>query len=574
MCEQRTSLGMRHCASSRILDRPVAAVAASVRIGMQLGFPSARFKVDAPRRPNGVAFRIAPDASTPVHTTGELQERLRRRLRLLASILAAATAVLGATATALRVDHLRADAGTFFTEPPLPGVLLLIALVASVLVWSLAPTRALGLRRLRAIEWLGVSITAAFFVLNQTLAFAGLVPGFLGKPMEIGVAQGAPWGTLIVAYGVLIPSSFRHSLARSASVASCAILPELLFLPTLAQPMTGLSSYLMLKAFIIAVMSALALYGSYRIEELGQDAEVARELGQYLLRRRLGEGGMGSVYLAEHRFLRRPCAVKLIRAEQANDEVALARFEREVQSVAALTHPNTVQVYDYGHSENGTFYFAMEFLPGVSLDDLVDQHGPLKPARAVHILRQLCGALHEAHERGLVHRDLKPGNVMLCERGGVPDVAKLLDFGLVAALENKATDPRITQAGMIMGTPGFMSPEQCMGDVSVTSSSDIYSLGALGYFLLTGASPFGGRNAMQTLMAHVNEIPRAIADISADVPSGLSDVIARCLAKQPGERFADAAALEEALAQSLGTDQWTTSNARLWWEAHPARADA
>ena len=535
---------------------------------MQLGFPSARFRVDAPRRPHGVAFRVATDASTPIHSTGELEERLRRRLRLISTILAAAMGVLGTTAAIIRREHLSADPTTLWTEPPLPGVLLVIALVAAGVVWGLSPTRSLGLRGLRAIEWFGVAITAAFLVLSQTRALAGMLSDFMGRPMEIGVAQGAPWGTLIVAYGVLIPSSFRHSALRAGIIAVCAFLPELLLLPGVIGPLTGLTSYLFLKTFIIGVMSALALYGSYRIEELGQDAEVARELGQYLLRRRLGEGGMGSVYLAEHRFLRRPCAVKLIRAEQANDEATLARFEREVQSAAALTHPNTVQVYDYGQSEDGTFYFAMEFLPGVSLDELVAQHGALEPARVVHILRQLCGALHEAHERGLVHRDVKPGNVMLCERGGVPDVAKLLDFGLVAALQNDATDPRITKVGMIMGTPGFMSPEQCMGDEAVTSASDIYSLGVLGYFLLTGASPFSGRTAMQTIMAHVHEVPRNVTDVRANVPRQLSDVIARCLAKEPAERFADAASVEQALAQSLGTEQWTAEHARVWWQAH------
>jgi len=271
---------------------------------------------------------------------------------------------------------------------------------------------------------------------------------------------------------------------------------------------------------------------------------------------------MGRVYLAEHRFLRRPCAVKLIRAEQAGDEAALARFEREVQAAAGLTHPNTVQIYDYGQSEDGTFYFAMEYLPGASLDDVVARHGPLEPARAVRVLAQLCGALHEAHARGLVHRDLKPGNVMLCERGGVQDVAKLLDFGLVAALQPESADPRITQAGAIVGTPAFMSPEQCVGDAAVAPASDIYSLGALGYFLLTGAAPFGGCGAVQTLVAHVNRTPRPVTELRPEVPEALSDVIARCLAKQPSERYPDAASLERALTTALGPTGGTDGGAR------------
>jgi serine/threonine-protein kinase len=262
---------------------------------------------------------------------------------------------------------------------------------------------------------------------------------------------------------------------------------------------------------------------------------------------------MGTVYLADHRFLRRPCAVKLIRPDQARDDATMARFEREVQAAAGLTHPNTVQIYDYGQSDDGTFYFAMEYLPGVTLDHLVEKEGPLEPQRAVRILVQLCGALHEAHGRGLVHRDLKPGNVMLCDRGGVPDVAKLLDFGLVSAIQHEGTDPRITQAGVILGTPSYMSPEQCMGEVDVTPSSDIYSLGAVGYFLLTGASPFDGRPVVQMIVAHLHETPRPIAELRPDVPAALSEAIDRCLAKRPGDRFADADALRQSLLRSFGS---------------------
>jgi serine/threonine-protein kinase len=498
-----------------------------------------------------VSFRVAPDGSAPLRSSAELENRLRRRLRLIAVLLATATGVLSITAIVFRWAQLRADASTLWTEPPLPGLLLLVAAAAIGLVWRLGPTRIHTLDRLRAIEWLGIGLTALFVGINQTRSLAGLLPTFLGKPMEIGVAQGAPWGVLIVAYGVLVPSSTRQSLIRTAIIAVCAFIPDVIAMGTFDGPITGRASYLTLKSFIIAVMSALALYGAYRIEELRLDVEGARELGQYLLRRLLGEGGMASVYYAEHRMLRRPCAVKLIRADQPHDEVTLARFEREVQSTAALTHPNTIQVYDYGRADDGTFYFAMEFLPGETLAELVERSGALDPKRAVHVLQQLCGALHEAHGRGLVHRDIKPGNVMLCERGGVPDVAKLLDFGLVAPVASDQVDARITQAGMLMGTPAFMSPEQCMGESVVTAASDIYSLGALGYFLLTGASPFAGRTTMRTILAHMHEVPRPVADVRPEVPRELSDVIDRCLAKQPEMRFPDALALRAALVQSV-----------------------
>jgi len=233
------------------------------------------------------------------------------------------------------------------------------------------------------------------------------------------------------------------------------------------------SLYLVTKAVALAGAAVFAIYGAYRIEEPQHDAREARQLGQYVLGERLGFGGMGEVYLAQQRFLRRACAVKLIRPTQQDDSSNMRRFEREVQATATLTHPNTIQIYDYGHAEDGTFYYAMEYLPGLSLEQLVERHGALSPARAVHILRQLCGALEEAHAKGLIHRDIKPSNVIICERGGAHDVAKLLDFGLVLPMGPIASD-RITQSGVVLGTPAFMSPEQCAGNEEVGPESDAY----------------------------------------------------------------------------------------------------
>jgi serine/threonine-protein kinase len=168
---------------------------------------------------------------------------------------------------------------------------------------------------------------------------------------------------------------------------------------------------------------------------------------------------MGAVYLAEHVLLRRPCAIKLIRPDQAGDPKTLLRFEREVRATATLTHPNTVEVFDYGHAEDGTFYYVMEYLPGMNLEDLVEQYGPLPPERAVYLLRQVCQALREAHGIGLIHRDLKPSNIIACERGQVYDVAKLLDFGLVKSFGLGGDGVKLTQEGTFTGSPAFMSPE-------------------------------------------------------------------------------------------------------------------
>jgi len=371
------------------------------------------------------------------------------------------------------------------------------------------------------------------------------------KPMDLALGLGAPWGALIVAYGVLIPSNLRHALVRTIALVICAFVPELLAFPAIGGLVENADIYLAIKFITVTIFGALALYGSYRIDALTEDARSARQLGQYVLRQSLGEGGMGSVYLADHQLLRRPCAVKLIRPELARNRSATARFEREVQSAAALTHPNTVQIYDYGQSADGTLYYAMEYLPGSALDAIVGCEGPFTPTRVVHVLTQLCGALAEAHGRGLVHRDVKPANVMLCERGGRNDVAKLLDFGLVAGLRPEPDDPKISHEGMVVGTPAFMSPEQCRGDAVVTPASDIYSLGAVGYFLLTGKEPFSGSSAMQVMLAHLREAPQPVRELRPDVPSVLASVIERCLAKDPFERFSSAAMLEEALVRSI-----------------------
>jgi serine/threonine-protein kinase len=218
-----------------------------------------------------------------------------------------------------------------------------------------------------------------------------------------------------------------------------------------------------------------------------------------------------------------------------------------VQATATLTHPNTVQVYDYGRAEDGTFYYVMEYLPGLTLDDLVKRDGPLSPPRAVHLLRQLCGALREAHAIGLVHRDLKPGNVMVCDRGGVPDTVKLLDFGLVRPA-GASGDEKLTQEGTVFGTPAYLSPEQAGGQGEPDARSDVYSLGALAYFLLIGRPPFAGRSGVTLLAAHLYETPAPPSAHRPDVPAGLEAVVLRCLAKSPGERFQSVDELDTALA--------------------------
>ncbi len=259
-----------------------------------------------------------------------------------------------------------------------------------------------------------------------------------------------------------------------------------------------------LDALFLLLLAAVAASGAHMFSRLRRQLAEARYFGQYRLKRQIGTGGMGDVFLAEHQLLKRACAVKLIRASSAR---ALARFEREVRITATLSHPNTVEIFDYGRTEDGTYYYVMEYLPGMSLHDLVRRYGPLPPERVVYLLRQVCQALQEAHDAGLVHRDIKPSNIFAARRGGRDDVAKLLDFGLVRPL--RAVDAADDSAVGLVGTPAFMSPEQVIGDAEVDARSDIYSLGAVAYYLLTGQPPFPNRSGMSALIAQVRDPRRA-----------------------------------------------------------------
>jgi serine/threonine-protein kinase len=338
-----------------------------------------------------------------------------------------------------------------------------------------------------------------------------------------------------------------------------------------AIPRDLLPKYLAALATWMGLVAAISVYASHRIEILHQAATAARRLGQYQLKRRLGSGGMGEVYLAEHVLLRRPCALKLIRPERAGDPEYLRRFEREVQATAALTHPNTVQVFDYGHAEDGTFYFAMEYLPGLTLQELVHRYGPVPAERAVYLLRQVCGALKEAHAVGLIHRDVKPGNVVVCERGGLADVVKLLDFGLVRRID---AEEGITVDSVVTGTPAYMSPEQAAGGEDLDARSDIYAVGSLAYFLLTGRPPFVDRTVVRVLAAHLYEAPEPPSRHRPEVPPDLENVVLRCLAKSPSDRFPDVASLDTALARCASPDRWTTADAAVWWRSHTGAGDA
>jgi serine/threonine-protein kinase len=453
------------------------------------------------------------------------------------------------------------------------GSITLVSATMALVLWK---RRHLTLSALRAIELAIFGSLAVFFAWLQYKEF---VHGPLvdasscdWAPLILKQAVGntaTRWFFLIVLYGVFIPNTWRRCLLVGLGMA----LTPLILTPLAAsrhEPLEAEMFFSLLDmATLLAVALAIAVFGSYRIQFLEEQAFEAQQLGQYRLKRRLGGGGMGEVYLAEHLLLRRPCAVKLIRPEQTGDPTNLQRFEREVQAMATLTHFNTVEIYDYGHSEDGTFYYVMEYLPGQNLEHLINRYGPLPPARAIHLLRQVCRALREAHDVGLLHRDIKPSNIIACERGGVFDVVKLLDFGLVQETNLGQNGGRLTQHGTIIGSPPFMSPEQAAGKSVLDARSDIYSLGAVAYFLLTGQPPFVRETAMMMLMAHAYEPVVPPDKLRHEVPADLQAVVLRCLEKDPSRRFPDAHSLERALGACACADQWTEEQAALWWHQHP-----
>jgi serine/threonine protein kinase len=293
----------------------------------------------------------------------------------------------------------------------------------------------------------------------------------------------------------------------------------------------------------------------------------AKHLGQYALEEKLGAGGMGTVYKARHAMLRRPTAVKLLNVDTMSD-AAVVRFEREVQLTSSLTHPNTVAVFDYGRTPDGIFYYAMEYLDGLNLDDLVKRFGPLPEARLAHLLTQICGSLAEAHAAGLVHRDIKPANIFLTCRGGMRDFVKVLDFGLVKAIEGDE-QANVTSPNAITGTPLYLSPEAVNNPGQVDARTDVYALGAVAYFLLTGTPVFTGSTVMEICMKHVKEAPELPSvRLGKPVSAGLETLILQCLAKAPADRPKDAADLLQRLEACVVQGTWTASDASAWWATH------
>jgi serine/threonine-protein kinase len=323
----------------------------------------------------------------------------------------------------------------------------------------------------------------------------------------------------------------------------------------------------------LALAAAAALGAAASTFSLAALRGAGQRLGPYRLEGIIEEGGMATVHRAVHALLKRPTAVKILKPHLATDDL-IRRFEREVMLASRLQHPATVEIFDYGRTRDGTFYFAMEFVDGLTLAQLVDRAGAQPVARVAHVLKQVCESLREAHGKGLVHRDMKPQNIMLSERGGESDVVKVLDWGLIKDVRDEE-GPELTRYSRVLGTPAYMPPERVRDPAQADPLVDIYGLGAVAYFLLTGTRLFEAPNDFDLRRLVVEkDAPRVAANTTQPIPPLLDELIARCLAKDPAARPQSVDELIAVFTALLRETPWTQAQAARWWREFAARAPA
>ncbi len=438
---------------------------------------------------------------------------------------------------------------------------LLLASVAVVLMG-----RYLNLLLLDAIsdgsseQWGGEKLFPQLAMLVQQDVCASLMLGFMFPfALRAALVPSTVRRTFLLTFAVLIPLLAVSALGYVPFEADRAL-----------RDATPISRQWMLVTRVVvwwtfATMVCTAI--SKTIHNLRREVKQAMQMGQYTLELKLGEGGMGVVYRARHALMRRPTAIKLLPPDKAG-ESSLARFEREVQLTAQLTHPNTITIFDYGRTPEGVLYYAMELLDGATLEAVVELDGAQPPARVVRLLSMVAGALAEAHDIGLIHRDIKPANIFLCEQGGELDIAKVLDFGLVKTVEEPA-DSGLTQDGTLTGTPLYMPPEALADPSKVDARSDLYSVGAVGYFLLTGTHVFDGKTVVEVCGHHLHTPPTPPSKrLGKTVPPDLEALILRCLEKDAAERPQNARELEQGLLACQNVGTWEREQAADWWGKH------
>jgi serine/threonine-protein kinase len=376
-------------------------------------------------------------------------------------------------------------------------------------------------------------------------------------------------------YTVAVPTPPRKALlAMLASVSAVPLVIAYLISTgqTTFDPRPEEFFFWVVFPYLLVVL--MGFVGARVVYTLGREVTRARELGSYRLVERLGQGGMGEVWRAKHRLLARPAAIKLIRTPAGGGDAldgALRRFEREAQVTAQLRSPHTVELWDFGVSDDGGFYYVMELLDGLDLETLVKRHGPIAAERVVHLLRQVCHSLAEAQASGLVHRDIKPANIFVCRYGGDYDFVKVLDFGIVRASDGATADTRVlvTRDNSVQGTPAFIAPEQALGASVIDHRADIYATGCVAYWLLTGEVIFTAETTMGVLLHHAHTIPTPPSErTELPVPPDLDRVVMACLAKDPADRPQSARDLSRRLGEVRGLEPWSEEQAREWWITH------
>jgi serine/threonine-protein kinase len=473
----------------------------------------------------------------------------------------------------------------FFMSNPLTAILFeeeRANFLASIAGWGPSTVSISTALLVAALTWNPRIAAGTLLVVGLIFEVAGSFGIAAAQYLDINrYAYDPPWGGLswvavwMLGFTVIIPSPPRWALMAALASASSVPLVVGLAMATNTGPLQISPLLFFLRIVLPYLLVVLIAYvGARVVYRMGTELKRARELGSYQLVERLGSGGMGEVWRARHRLLARPAAIKLMRpavlggSTPGRQSELQSRFEREAQATASLRSPHTIQLYDFGVAEDGAFYYVMELLDGFDLETLVERFGPIPPARAVHLLKQVCHSLAEAHAARMIHRDIKPANVYVCRYGREVDFVKVLDFGLVKSQDTtRRASVDITEHHAVGGTPAFMSPEQAVADRPIDGRSDIYAVGCLAYWLVTGQLVFTGRTAVETILQHVQATPvPASQRTELQIPASLDRLILDCLEKNPENRPATADAVTARLTAVELADSWTSEDAWHWWQ--------
>ncbi|HKY64573.1 MAG TPA: serine/threonine-protein kinase [bacterium] len=505
----------------------------------------------------------ASDASPTTLTSGSLQRNLLIYYAVGASIFLIAVA-------ALRLSPLpEAAQGTTFPSMDKYVQGTFIALPVFFIAAALLTLLHIGHNRVLLI-W--DALFSSLVLLALSFVLLALQPG---RTLIY------PFLFLLLLHAALVPRQIWVQACLSV-VAICAFLAgrvaSLAFLSENQQAYLGVGDggywrNLALGALFLGVSAGLLLYIVRSLERGRRALCEERRFGNYIIEDYLGTGGMGKVYRARHISMLRPTALKIMEPKNEDLTRAILRFEREVKLSATLCHPNTITIYDFGRCDDLTYYYAMELLSGLDLQRMIERFGPLTASRSVHILKQVCGSLSEAHRKGIVHRDIKPSNIFLSVSGGVFDFVKVLDFGLAKEI---AQDPKgLTSTDAFLGTPSYVAPEMILDREKVDGRTDIYMLGCVAYWMLTGHPPFEGRSNAQVLVEHVNDLPKWPSDrAEQEIPADLERIVMRCLEKEMAERYRDTEELCLALETIEPQIPWNQGQARDWWNRHLPLGDS